>query len=211
MKSKRKHTNICVIESRWWREKNTSVKVIFDVLADMHTGSPHGYDYEVANNRAGFEETLKRQLKNDDSSYIAIATHGSRQGLELFNDEVVSRAVIRNILKNDCLPEGRNTIGVHLGCCTFLDRSAAEFLNRGDIGPWWLAGYSKSVDWIESTALDLMFFNKLLLVDNNVTANPVATIKKVAFKIAKESNGLAKRLGFQIYLLEPGSEIQELI
>jgi hypothetical protein len=210
-RNQRKKTNICVIESKWWGETNTSVRGMFDLLADLHTGTPHGYEYEMSNSRAGFVEALERQLKSDDSNYIAIAAHGTRQGLKLFNEDGVSKTVIRNILKNDDPPVGRNVIGMHLGCCSFLNRHSIEFLNREDISPWWIAGYYKEVDWVESAALDLIFFNKLLSIDNDARANPTTTIRNVASKIARECSGLVKRLGFQIYLLEPGYEVQELI
>jgi len=44
-RNQRKKTNICVIESKWWAETNTSVRGMFDLLADLHTGTPHGYEY----------------------------------------------------------------------------------------------------------------------------------------------------------------------
>jgi hypothetical protein len=130
------------------------------------------------------------------------------------NEDGVSAAVIREILKNDDLHEGRNIIGMHLGCCSFLNRSAVEFLrgdDEEDIAPWWIAGFNKRVDWIEATALDFLFFNKLLDNDKNATANPVKTIRNVASGMMRECRGLARRLGFQIYLLEPDCAVEAIL
>ena len=87
MKREREHTNICVIESKWFDEANTSVRGVYELLADLHVGTPHAYNYEMSNSRAGFVEALQRQLRCDDSNYISIATHGTKRGLKLFNED----------------------------------------------------------------------------------------------------------------------------
>jgi hypothetical protein len=199
----RKHTNICVIESRWWNAKNTSVRAIFELLADLHTGSPHGYEYEMANSKGGFLESFKRQVNKKQYTarchYLTISTHGSDKGLEMFNGDSISRIDLKEILKKD---ERRSLIGLYLDCCNFLSEDLVRHLYEGEISAWWIAGYTKKADWIESLALNFIFFNKLLTHDKSVTANPVKTIKKVASEIKKECDGLTEKLGFKIYALE---------
>lgn len=204
----RSHTNICVIESRWWEAKNTSVRGIFDLLSDIHTHSHNGYEYEMANSRAGFQEVVERQLTNPKCNYLTIATHGSHKGLKLFNEEGISRAMIRNILKRD--ERGRNLVGLHLGCCSFLDERLADFLFERDISPWWIAGYGHTVSWVEATSLDFLFFNKLLEHDDNFKS-PIKTIKRVADMLRKECGGLVEKLDFQIYTGVPDKFVEKLL
>jgi hypothetical protein len=196
-----KNCHLCVIESRWWDRSNTSVRGIFDLLSDLRTGSPHGYDYEMANSRAAFTESITRNMKKESCNYLYIASHGDANELSLYNDENVTRAVLRNALKKD--HGDRNLCGLYFGSCSFVNQDTANFFYEENITPWWIAGYSKKIDWISSTALDFMVFNKLLSGGDQALDNPVPHIKKVARQLNQECAGLMKKLGFQIYLCEP--------
>ncbi|MGP0059791.1 MAG: hypothetical protein ACLPID_10945 [Beijerinckiaceae bacterium] len=204
-----KHSNLCVIESRWWQSRNTSVRGMFELLSDLHTGSHHGYEYEMVNSRTGFQESVGRLLQYERCNYLYIATHGEESGLAMFNDDGISRAVIRNLLKKH--QEERNLVGLYLGSCSFLQPELVEFLYEEDISPWWIAGYSRKIDWIDSTALDFLCFNKILSEERNLSDNPVKLIRKVAKQLSAECGGLIRKLGFQIYLCEQHPKIDELL
>ena len=159
------HTSVSVIESRWWQASHESVRPLFELLSELHTGSSNKFDYEMCNSKAGFREAIERQLGNPECSYLSLNTHGNKQGLQLFNEEGVSRTVLRNAFHRES--EQRNTAGLHLGCCSFLSSVLAEFMYQADISPWWIAGYGEKINWVESTSLDFMFFNKLLETKGN--------------------------------------------
>ena len=208
MAKQREHTNVCVVESRWWRAKNTSVRNVFELLSDLHTGSSNGYEYEMANSRVGFKEVVERQLANPNVNYMTLATHGSGQGLTLFNDDGISRSVLRNILKRT--DDHRNLVGLHLGSCSFFNKNIAEFLYDEDISPWWVAGYEESVSWVESTSLDFLFFNKILEHDDELD-DPVKTIRTVTSELAADCGGLVERLSFQVFICLPHKSTERIL
>ena len=52
--------DLAVIESRWWVDGNSSVKGLFDVLADILVDNPSAYHYEMFNNAESLREVLFR-------------------------------------------------------------------------------------------------------------------------------------------------------
>jgi hypothetical protein len=181
---------------------------MFDLLSDLHTGSHHGYEYEMANSRAAFQESVARHLRNENCNYLYVASHGNDTGLSLFNDDGISRTLIRNLLKRHS--DERYLAGLYLGSCSFISKDIIAFLYEEDISPWWVAGYNKEIGWIESTAFDFLCFNKILSEMPKYADDPVRIIRKVAEQLDGECGGLTKKLGFQIYLCER-SKIVELL
>lgn len=70
--------DLAVIESRWWRQGNSSVRGLFDVLADIHEDNPASYHYEMFNNRASLNEIVRRAARRHDNIYIG--AHGRYSG-----------------------------------------------------------------------------------------------------------------------------------
>jgi hypothetical protein len=197
----RKDTKICVIESRWWDKKNTSVRGVFDLISDIHTGNHHGYKYEMANSKAAFYEIIPRICKDNDTNYISIAMHGCKQYLEFANGDRINRKEFRDLFAREN-NKSRNTCGVHFGSCSFFDSLFAKFIFEKDTSAWWLAGYSKSIDWIESSALDQIFFSKLMKNNGSMRKKQINAIKDVAIEMKEQVNGLVKELGFQIWICD---------
>ena len=42
------HTGIAVLESKWWPNRNTSIRPLFDMVAEITKEDPHAYHYEMA-------------------------------------------------------------------------------------------------------------------------------------------------------------------
>ncbi len=202
----RKHTNICVIESRWEQNKNTSVRSVFELISDLHCGTHHAFEYEMANNKNGFIETIKRQLDNKLINYIIIETHGNNGNITLHNKEEITRTILRNSLIRD---NNRNLIGLHFGSCSFIGDDLALFLYEGDISPWWISGYGEDVNWIDALAFEFLFFNMIISKDRE-NKNSIKVIEEVCGKIKNECAGLIKRLKFQVYIKNDNGEIYRL-
>lgn len=197
-----KHTAITVLESRWWSNRNTSVRATFDLLSDLECGTHHGYNYEMCNSSVAFTEAFSRYVcQSEDTHYLSVASHGAQDGLQLYNGDVVSRAKIRNILKRD--EENRTLSGLHFGSCFFGTQDLAAFLHGFDISPWWIAGYGREIDFVQSTVLDLIFFQQILA---NKRAHPLQQIKRVSEWMRSNVSGLVDELKFNIYLYNDGSQ-----
>lgn len=199
-------SGLAVLESRWWKNSNTSVRGVFDLIIDLNFDSHHDYDYEMVNSKAAFTESFQRYALDKKTNFISIASHGCREGIQLYNNDIVSRSIIRNILKRDT--NIRCLSGLHLGSCFFGAKNLARFLFEEDISPWWVAGYSKRIDFARSTALDFIFFNEILEGDAD---DPVKTIKKVSKFLRAKAGGLCDSLQFGIYMQDGSSQVVNLL
>lgn len=198
----KKSTGIAVIESKWWRGSNVSVRSMFDLVADIATRNPHGYHYEMANSEAALKESIPRIAGYRDCRYLCLAMHGDSDGLQLINKERLSRTELRNLLTRVKAKPGSKLAGVYLSSCAFGTRDLADFVFQQDAGVSWIAGYSERVDFIESSALDLLFFNHLVWEDASTEGEK---IKAVAKRITDIAPGLARELGFGIYVRKQGT------
>jgi hypothetical protein len=206
--AKKTHTNIAVVESRWFEDVNTSVRSVFEMIADIHCHNPNSFHYEMANSKDAMKDSIHRLSKIENIQYLSIASHGGQDEIHTFNEDILSRTVLRNSLKKG--NKSRTLYGLHFGACSTLTPDLAKFLFDGGISPWWIAGYEKDVDWIESTALDFFFFNALVTYNKGKTQDETQIIQKTARKLKKDVGGLSKRLGFKIYLSNDDGEFIEL-
>ena len=93
-------TGIAVLEGRWWPDTNVSARGLFDLIAELSCGNPHGYHYEMANSEAAFKESIPRIASYSKCRFLCIATHGDENGLYMMNNDKFSRTELRNILVN---------------------------------------------------------------------------------------------------------------
>ncbi len=195
---------IAVIESKWGDADNKSIRGIYDLLSDIHFGDHHGYHYETINSKAAFDDGFIRcGLQH---YYISINSHGSDDGLCLHNDDRISRNEIRKCLQK--VKENYYLFGIHFGACQFLDEEKVRYFYDKPINVAWVSGYSEEIDWVDSTAFDFLFFNRILKYHGEAKDKdePFTIIENVTKSIKKDCSGLIRRLGFQIYMGIPQSK-----
>lgn len=204
MARRKKHTQLAVLEGRWKDDSNISVRGLFDLLSDIHCRTPHGYHYEMFCDRAALKNMIDRVADDDRLHYVYIGAHGDEDGIFGSDDTCISRQAIKGMFKN-WLP---GTVdGLYLGTCLFGHETNADYLlnpaNPRDKPPFkWVAGYENAVDWIDSSALDLLFWNTFL--DCSDTLSPLARIKATAAVLNRQAPGLVKDLGFQVFVRHRG-------
>lgn len=191
------HTGLAVLESGWWRKSNVSVRELFELIANIACENPNGFHYEMANSEAAIKEAIPRIASYRECKYLCIATHGDLDGLQLLNDERLSRAELRNLLARIKAKNGSKLRGVHLASCWFGTNKIADFLFEKDIGINWIAGYTEEINWIDSSALDLLFFNELFRIAGETE---IQRIERTANRLLEISSGLIRELGFGIYI-----------
>lgn len=153
--------DLAVLESRWWEEGNSSVRGLFDLLADIRKDNPSAYHYEMFNNVDSLREIIHRIVPRVSNIYIA--SHGNEEflcGAEGREENAISRARLRNILR-DLKEQGIHLDGLYFGSCGFMNRDNAAFLWEGDgVDISWMAGYSdEEIEWVDSSVVDLYFWN----------------------------------------------------
>lgn len=199
---KQRHTGLAVVESKWWADKNTSVSGIFDLISDIFLANPHHYHYEMISGKRAAKEAIPRIAADPTCSILYVAAHGEPDGVCWHNGEKLSRIEFRHIFKTIRETRGAQLSGIHFACCTFMNKDTADYLFHENICPWWVAGYSNYVDWLDSTALDMLFFRSLMMQRKGTD---LSRIKAVAADLLEKCPGLIRELGFGIYIRKPGT------
>lgn len=194
--------NLAVIESRWWRQGNSSVRGLFDVLADIHEDNPATYHYKMFNNRASLNEIIRRTAKRYLNIYIG--AHGNDQsilGAEGRRENNISRTEFRNILRGGMGQKSARLRGVFVGSCMFVNENNAHFLldqnEKNMPRVRWISGYSKKVDFIDSSVVDLFFWNAYYNSERN---GVVRKIREVAQRVDTFMPSANSELGFNIFI-----------
>src|SRR5262249_35179516 len=113
--------------------------------------------------------------------------------------------------------EGTRLDGVYFASCLFGTRKTAELLWSVGETRWqrlkWVAGYTLAVDWMESMALDWMFWNKLLEREHeNDSEAPIARVQAVVDYLVELAPNLCRTLQFHVYVRRSGTgEIADLV
>lgn len=189
-------TKIAVIEGKWFKNKNISIRSLFDMVSDLHFESPHEYHYEMFNNGSALQEIMKRLASTDNIHHLYIAAHGSESGLYGSNeDEETSLAKVRNAIKDINKSHGKLN-SIYFGSCNFGHYSNLEdLLLNGNIQLRWVAGYTEEVDFVKSSVLDALFWNTYITDDSST---PLQKILNVCESLIKEAPGLIEELGFKV-------------
>lgn len=202
-----KQMGLAVIESRWFGGLNTSIRPSFDQLSELLTGRNATYHYEMFNDATALKEIMLRVSNKRGIQAIYLAAHGWKKGIQGSNGQFISRRTLRNILRQVAAEGCRKTKGLYVGSCHFADEDTAHFILKSSMERehpiLWMAGYSKSVDFVEALCIDSFFIN-CWTKPNWRRGGEIARIRRVAKAIQDGMPGLAKKAGFNIYIRRPG-------
>lgn len=195
-------TNIGVLESRWEAGRNLSLRSVFDLVSACYGLGPDAYEYEMVGARAALAEALIRLSWDAEVEVIYLACHGDENGrLALHSGEQVSRTHLANMLMK-CGPALK---GVYLGACFSGREDLATFVLDRCPNIKWLAGYSKEIDYVDSTALDMMFFSKWIASDGvgrRRLRRAVSILRPLAAGLMDHADG--EGLGFSAFVRSKG-------
>ena len=210
-------TKLAVVESRWWENGNDSVRGFFDALASIHELGAGDYHYEMFNNKNSLREIVPRIARRVNALYIA--AHGDEKtifGAEGKENNAISRAVFRSIVRAGVTERGGRLDGVYIGSCGFLTQDNASFLFRPDddgqgVRVNWLAGYSEPIDWIESTAIDIFFWSEYICSEGAARQKIEAVAERI--KGVFKRRYLCEEMGFNIFVRKsgPGGGLTSLV
>lgn len=148
---------------------------------------------EVLHKTCATYEELKTRLNTivngDQKSYgrfklVYLAFHGNSGAIDLGVDEI-HLSELSQFFENAFTDRI-----IHFGSCKTLssEREVIEFLEKTNaLG---IAGYSKDIDFISSTVLDILFFEE---------CQKWKSIKTIERKFKMKHNSLVNNLGFQLY------------
>jgi len=184
---------IAVIEGKWFSRQNTSVRGMFDLLSDIYCDSPHHYHYEMFNDGRAFREILMRLSAADGIHNIYVAGHGSENAIFGSNGEAISKTIIKNTIAEAAEEVGRLD-SLYFGSCLFGNINILKELIEAGSRIRWIAGYEKSIDFIDSSSFDWLFWNRYVRTEGTA----LERIYKTVDQIQRDAPGLIQRLGFRV-------------
>jgi hypothetical protein len=198
---------IAVVESRWWRTGNQGVRQLFEAVAAIHYENPSAIYYDMFADRSSLQTVLRARSQDGVSEVIYVASHGDANCISPTPTTAISRTEFRNIFKN--CNAGGQIKGLFLGTCHTGNTETARFLLQ-DPGTKleWVAGYSNTVDWVDGSAIDMVFVSKLteLYLSNRSRRKDKLSPRKMAHEAATRLvaliTGAHTKYGFNIYFHE---------
>lgn len=207
------HTGLAIAECRWWHSGNDSVRPLFETLAGIIEGNPHSVRYDMFS-----EENSLRYIISDIASLgqyhsLYIASHGSGGAVSGLGSSSISRTVLRNIFRT-ADPYGTIS-GIYFGSCLVGNQANAGYwLDPNMTNLKWVAGYTQSVDWVDSSAIDMIFWSKYLS-ERKTNRSRRGRSQRSEIQMVQHAASEMKRLmpnvftimGFNIYHLDTGGTL----
>lgn len=210
------HAPFAVVETRWWKDGNHSVRPLFESVAALQYENPSAFLYDMFCDESSLSTIIHQRCSDEATQVIYLATHGNEEATAIGQnaETAISRTKFRNILRDS--NKKKQLSGVFLGTCYMAKNKTIEFLlDAGGTKLTWMAGYTESVDWIEGSAIDIVFFNYLAQEYKRNKSRKKR--KKTAAEMAKTAATELMRLipsahskyGFNFYHLE-GKEVRSM-
>lgn len=204
---------VTLLEGKWFPDKHVTVSDLFNPLFSVWTPSgKRAYHYEMFTNEHAFVSAIAHAMRPGKAHAIYIGAHGDEKCIHGFHDEGISRTKIRNAFSSKRGPKH----GVYFGSCLFATPENAEYLLESCPRITWMAGYTSSVDWIDSSALDLIFLRHFLFPSpGSGTKKPTTSYQRLRYavdRVKTDMQPFVRRLEFHVYVRSPGKgPIKDLI
>lgn len=182
----KKERFIYCLEGNWNKhpKSSQSIKPILDLL---YTFSKVKYKYHKCPTKKDFIKGLETFTQKRYSNYtvLYIAYHGCKNRI-CFGSEYITLKEIASLL------EGKlNGKIIHFGSCSTLntsEKNITDFITR--TGCSLISGYQKDVEYIDSTAFELLYFE---------TVQRYFSFKKIKSNITKKYPKLIEGLRFTLF------------
>lgn len=200
---------LAVIESRWWSSGNHSVRSLFEAVAAIHYSNPSEFFYDMFADRSSLKTVFSTRAQDGQTEVVYLASHGNQNQIGPTPKTAISRTEFRNIIKSD--NSAGQIKGLFLGTCLTGNTDTAKFLLHSSTNLVWVAGYSKSVDWVDGSAIDMVFMSKLAALyranksKKKGKLSPRALAHDAATQLVKLIPGAYTQYGFNIYFNDNGA------
>lgn len=207
---------LAILEGKWFKNKNVSVREVFAALFAIWTpNEDRAHHYEMFTNDAAFRDAILHAFGNGRAKTIYVAAHGDWNAIHGFHDQGITRAKIRHAFRSVNKSVARR--GVYFGSCQFGTPKNAKFILGECDCIAWIAGYSTLIDWIDSTVLDMFFFRNLFFPSpGRGKLKPTTPSQRLEYAVRRVCDcmpELARSTGFHVYTRKKGvsGEIKNLV
>ena len=210
------HTGLAVVESRWWADGNDTVRPLFETLAGIVENNPHSVRYDMFVEEASLSKIISDVANKPDLHSVYIGAHGDDASICGLGDAKISRTVLRNLFRK--ANHAGSIVGLYFGSCLVANEKNASFwlMDKPTTGLGWIAGYTTSVDWIDSSAVDMIFWTKYLS-ERRINRgrkkgkkSEIDMVKHASSQMKKLMPSVFNELGFNIYYLDAGGALAKV-
>lgn len=200
---------ISILETRWWNKGNHSIRPLFEAVAGIHFNNPTAFYYDMFSDESSLKIALTERCQDEVSKIVYLATHGNDTHIGPNAAQAISRTKLRNAVRD--ANYNSQLCGLYLGTCYTGNTDTASFILGGNTNLTWVAGYTESVDWIEGSAIDMVFFH--WIADEYKKNKSRSRGKLSDLEIARRATtetiklipGAQSKYGFNLYFNENGS------
>ncbi|MBL8649293.1 MAG: hypothetical protein JNL35_02685 [Sphingopyxis sp.] len=210
------HTGLAVVESRWWSDGNDSVRPLFETLAGIVESNPHAVRYDMFAEHNSLSQIIESLCSSGKIHSIYIGAHGDDVSIHGQGDASISRTKLRNMFRK--ANKKGNVSGLFFGSCLVAtNQNASYWLTKTSSTKLkWIAGYTKNVDWIESSAVDMIFWSKLLeerrknRSRRNNKKTEIEIVKSASREMKKLMPTIFSEMGFNVYFNDSSGNIDSV-
>ena len=207
------HTGLAIIESRWWKNGNDTVRPLFETLAGIVEDNPHSVRYDMFVENKSLKSVISDITKQKHIHSIYIGAHGNNNSIFGLAKTEISRTSLRNILRS--VNKKGSVERLYFGSCLIATSDNASYLLKGTpkTGLQWVAGYTKSIDWVDSSAVDMIFWSKNLherktnRSKKNNKKSSVDMVKTASSQMKTLMPNVFDQMGFNVYYLDTGNNL----
>jgi hypothetical protein len=194
--------SILVLESPWDSSSVVSKSVWPFVSEFAKVKNIQAY-HQVFNDRSSFIHWVEQFNREDLNTpkLLYIASHGENGRISGLQKKINKETIISTLYK------ANNIKYVQFGSCFFGNKqNLTELLETAEHLKW-AAGYEETIDWVDSTLFDLMFWGRIVSRDEETKGKKTHIL---ASNLLDEVSGLAKNLGFR-FQYRYGDNIKSLL
>jgi hypothetical protein len=208
-------TGLAVVECRWWEHGNDSVRPLFETLSGLVEGNPHSVRYDMFAEERSLRAIVDEVASCGKFHSIYLASHGDNGSISGIGGAAISRTVLRNMLDSSNKKRSANRVkGLYFGSCLVGNFPNAQFWLDGTptTGLEWVAGYQKSVDWVDSSAVDMIFWSKYLKERKQNRSrrskfSEIEMVKKATREMKDLMPNVFGTMGFNVYHKDSGGVV----
>lgn len=182
--------SILVLESPW---DDSSVKSysVWPFINEFSNVMGVSAFYRSFSDKESFSHWVKIFNNEDSIKYpklLYVAAHGGNNRIEGLKNGINKKTIINE------LKLAENIKFVHFGSCLFGSSRNLEDLLLAVPSLQWAAGYKESVNWIDSTMFDILFWGRITRQRSEL--NKSLKTPSLIRELVDQSKGLSDELGF---------------
>jgi hypothetical protein len=199
MGTRRKKPCFLDLESYWSEDlaERESVQPFIKGLCDLNQWEFHYRTFDSGNDIRLWLHSFQKIRRSQADKIVYVASHGTETGVLA---TLETRIQVDEIIA--ALKPATSIVGLHLGACSLGRGPVLERILK-ETNLSWVAGYDKEVPWLESTALDLLFWSWMYAGAPRTRRVRRLTPEAAAHELYTRFN-YAREMGFQVLFRRPG-------